>query len=57
MNTTTTAPTKSDLLQGIDNELKSMRSFDFDVTNSLMEKYEPLTRPVFSGLKTYTYKY
>ena len=40
-----TATTSSELLQVINNELESFRSFDFDITNRLMEKYEPLPRP------------
>ena len=47
----------SDLLQAINNELESFRSFDFDITNRLMEKYEPLARPNISEARTYTYNY
>ena len=50
-----TLTTKSDLLQDIENELKSFRSFN--VVDSLMEKYQPLSRSVYSDLKTYKYNY
>ena len=50
-----TLTTKSDLLQDIENELKSFRSFN--VVDGLMEKYQPLTQSAYSDLKTYKYNY
>ena len=49
--------TSSDLLQVINNELESFRSFDFDITNRLMEKYEPQPRPDSSEARLYIYKH
>ena len=47
--------TTSDLLQEIENELKSFRSFD--TIDKLMEKYKPLTRPDSSEARLYIYNY
>jgi hypothetical protein len=44
-----------DLLQDIENELKSFKSFN--VVDGLMEKYQPLTQSAYSDLKTYKYNY
>ncbi len=52
-----TPTNSSELLQVINNELESFRSFDFDITNRLMEKYEPLPRPDSSEARLYIYNY
>ncbi len=47
--------TKSDLLQDIENELYSFKSFN--VIESLLAKYQPMVKPISSDLKTNTNNY
>ena len=45
-----TTLSKSDLLQDIENELKSFRSFD--TIDELMEKYKPQSRTSFEEMRS-----